>query len=74
MLVKAPDGCAAANVTVRPRSFPPSVFVVESLSGAEPEKQTSEVEVELEGRVVHPTLHTCESLQLFCVNRGPEEH
>ena len=61
-------------MTVRPRSFPPSVLFVERVSGAAPEKQTSEAEVALEGRVKQPTLHAWESRQLFWVKRGPESH
>ena len=66
MFVKAPEGWPAASVTVSPRSVPPSVLFVERVSGGAPEKQTSEVEVALEGRVKQPTLQTWDSVQLFC--------
>ena len=74
MLVKAPEGWAAARVTVSPRSAPPSVLFVERVSGAAPEKQASAVEAEPEPRVIQPTLQTCDSVQLFCWKRGPELH
>jgi len=50
------------------------MFVVESVSGGAPEKQTSAVCVLLLGCVKHPTLQAWESVQLFCVNLGPPEH